>query len=242
MTDVETCTVDRPGARITYDVRGALGRDNPLLLCGSPMDAGGFTALAAGFTDRLVVTYDPRGTGRSLRTDGADQSTPQEHAGDIAAIIDALGAGFVDVFATSGGAVNALALIQHYPGRVAILVAHEPPLAAYLPDKERILATTHELHRIYLTDGQAPAMAKFIEFTMLQGEIPGRAGDHGACRATLRPRLGAPVQHTRGLRHPRAGRRVIRFSELGIRLSHRAIPMYFVSRYSSIPSKPPSRP
>lgn len=93
MTDVETRTVDRPGARITYDVRGALGRDNPLLLCGSPMDAGGFTALAAGFTDRLVVTYDPRGTGRSLRTDGADQSTPQEHAGDIAAIIDALGAG-----------------------------------------------------------------------------------------------------------------------------------------------------
>ena len=193
MTDVETRTVDRPGARITYDVRGALGRDNPLLLCGSPMDAGGFTALAAGFTDRLVVTYDPRGTGRSLRTDGADQSTPQEHAGDIAAIIDVLGAGFVDVFATSGGAVNALALIQHYPGRVAILVAHEPPLAAYLPDKERILATTHELRHLVARTGRLSVVA----------EYPGHLEPHELARRPrghrLPPRPGVcPCPRPRG--------------------------------------------
>ena len=31
----------------------------------SPMDAGGFGTLAGYFTDRPVVTYDPRGTGRN---------------------------------------------------------------------------------------------------------------------------------------------------------------------------------
>ena len=42
----------------------------PLLMIGQPMDAGGFTTLASHFPDRTVVTYDPRGLGRSTRKDG----------------------------------------------------------------------------------------------------------------------------------------------------------------------------
>src|SRR5215813_6306278 len=92
-------------AGIAYDVRGPLptadGRP-PLLMIGQPMDAGGFTALASYFPDRTVVTYDPRGIGRSTRTDGLTQAEPTVQAEDIHAVIEALGAGPVEMFASSG--------------------------------------------------------------------------------------------------------------------------------------------
>lgn len=40
------------------------------------MGAAGFGTLAGYFTDRTVVTYDPRGVERSTRTDDARESTP----------------------------------------------------------------------------------------------------------------------------------------------------------------------
>jgi pimeloyl-ACP methyl ester carboxylesterase len=36
--------------------------------------------------------------------------------------------GAVDIFASSGGAVNALALVARHPEQVRTLVAHEPPV------------------------------------------------------------------------------------------------------------------
>ena len=75
------------------------------------------------------MTYDPRGAGRSERTDGAGESTPEQHADDLHRLISALGAGPVDIFASSGGAVNALALVARHPEQVRTLVAHEPPAA-----------------------------------------------------------------------------------------------------------------
>ena len=117
---------------------GAPGRRTApvLLLIGSPMGAGGFATLAGHFTDRTVVTYDPRGVERSIKADPASPSTPEEHADDVHRIIAELGVGPVDLFASSGGAVNALALVARHPEQVRTLVAHEPPLAALLPDRE----------------------------------------------------------------------------------------------------------
>jgi pimeloyl-ACP methyl ester carboxylesterase len=74
------------------------------------------------------VTYDPRGAERSARTDDASRSTPDEHADDLHRIIAEVGRP-VDVFASSGGAVNALALVAQHPGDIRTLVAHEPPTA-----------------------------------------------------------------------------------------------------------------
>ncbi|MFD0477570.1 alpha/beta fold hydrolase [Nonomuraea thailandensis] len=71
-------------------------------MIGSPMDATGFTTLAGLFQDRTVVTYDPRGVSRSRRTDGLTESTPELHADDLHRLIDAIGGGPVDVFASSG--------------------------------------------------------------------------------------------------------------------------------------------
>ncbi|MEU6713566.1 alpha/beta hydrolase [Nonomuraea sp. NPDC046802] len=176
MTEPKTHTVDVPGATLHYDVRE--GEAGPiLLLIGSPMDATGFTTLAGHFADRTVVTYDPRGIGRSERTDGAAESTPDLHADDLHRLIAALGGGPVDIFASSGGAVNGLALVARHPEQVRTLVAHEPPAAQVLPDREQALAAIADIRGTYERDGFGAAMAKFIAITSLRGEIPADFAD-----------------------------------------------------------------
>ena len=132
-----THTLETAGAAIAYDVRGPLptadGRP-PLFMIGQPMAADGFATLASHFPDRTVVTYDPRGLGRSARKDDRVDHSPTVQAGDVHAVIEALGAGPVELFASSGGAVTALALVAAHPGDVVTLVAHEPPLIPVLPD------------------------------------------------------------------------------------------------------------
>jgi pimeloyl-ACP methyl ester carboxylesterase len=118
MNQPRTHTLDVPGAVLTYDIRGnESGTEPVLLLFGSPMGARGFATLAGHFADRTVVTYDPRGAERSKRTDGAPETTPDEHADDLHQLISALEPGRVDMFATSGGAVNALAFLARHPER-----------------------------------------------------------------------------------------------------------------------------
>jgi len=174
MTDPRTQTLELPGARLTYDVREPQSEsaENILLMIGSPMDASGFATLAGRFPDRTVVTYDPRGVGRSPRADGVTGATPDEHAEDLHRLICELDAGPVDIFASSGGSVNALALVTRHPEQVRMLVAHEPPLATVLPDREEALAATEDIHETYTRVGRGPAMAKFIAFTTLRGPIP----------------------------------------------------------------------
>ncbi|MFD3532818.1 alpha/beta fold hydrolase [Streptomyces sp. NPDC058664] len=176
-TETDTRTLDATGAILRYDVRPGTGTstgtdDRPLLLIGSPMDATGFTTLASHFTDRTVVTYDPRGVGRSERTDGAAETLPDEHADDLARLIEALGTGPVDVFASSGGAVNALALVARRGDLVHALVAHEPPTAQVVPDREAALGVCADVHATYLREGWGSAMAKFLALTSRKGEFP----------------------------------------------------------------------
>jgi pimeloyl-ACP methyl ester carboxylesterase len=182
MPDPVTRTLDVPGATLTYDVRGSLAeRDQPvLLLIGSPMGASGFPTLASHFTDRTVVTYDPRGVERSVRTDGAGEVSPDDHAADLVTLIEALDAGPVDVFASSGGAVNGLALVAQRPDLVRTLIAHEPPLASLVPDREAAMAACEDIYQTYQRDGMGPAMAKFIAITGFKGEIPADYTDQPA--------------------------------------------------------------
>ena len=172
MTDPKTHTLDVPGAVLTYDVRSNDASTQPvLLIIGSPMGASGFVTLAGHFTDRTVVTYDPRGADRSRRTDGAAETTPDEHADDLHRLISALDAGPVDIFASSGGAVNALALVAKHPEQVRTLVAHEPPASQELPDREAVLAACVDIHQTYQDSGFGPAMAKFIALVSYQGPL-----------------------------------------------------------------------
>jgi pimeloyl-ACP methyl ester carboxylesterase len=172
MTEPVMHTVHAPGAVITYDVRSNDANTTPVLLViGSPMGAAGFATLAGHFADRTVVTYDPRGVDRSKKTDPESESNPDQHADDLHRIIGALDRGPVDLFASSGGAVNALALVARHPEDVGTLVAHEPPLASILPDRDAALALNRAIHETYLRSGFGAGMAHFIAAVGHKGPI-----------------------------------------------------------------------
>jgi len=166
-----THTLEVPGATLTYDVRrNDATTEPPLFLIGAPAGAAGFPTLAGHFADRTVITYDPRGTERSSAHDPALAITPETAVEDLHAIVEAIG-GPVDVFASSGGAVNGLAWAATYPSDIRILVAHEPPLVSGLPDREHALAATRAMHETYMRSGFGPAMAQFIVVVSHKGLI-----------------------------------------------------------------------
>ena len=170
ITQMTTHILDVPGATLTYDVRRNEASTEPiLLLIGSPMGAAGFGTLSQHFSDRTVVTYDPRGVERSVKADPASPVTPDVHADDLHRLIQAIGGGPVDLFASSGGAVNALALVSRHPEDVRTLVAHEPPLASVVPDRKHALAAARAVHETYQRSGWGAGMAHFIAVTSHQG-------------------------------------------------------------------------
>jgi pimeloyl-ACP methyl ester carboxylesterase len=171
-TEPTTRTIEAPGATVTYDVRpGGSPETPPLFLIGSPMGAAGFASLAGHFPDRTIITYDPRGAERSTKDDPTSPSNPDQHADDLHRIIQEVG-GPVDLFASSGGAVNALALVTKHPEDVRILVAHEPPLASVLPDSENAKAVVRAMGDTYQRGGFGAGMAHFMAITSHRGPFP----------------------------------------------------------------------
>jgi pimeloyl-ACP methyl ester carboxylesterase len=171
---METHTLKTDDVDLVYDVHGPLppaGRRPPLLAIGQPMDASGFVALAAQLPDRTVVAYDPRGLGRSVRTDGRIDNVPEVQATDVHALITELDAGPVELFASSGGAVTALALVAAHPGDVVTLVAHEPPLLSVLPDADAAARAWASVRDAYDARGWGAGMAAFIAMTSWRGEF-----------------------------------------------------------------------
>jgi pimeloyl-ACP methyl ester carboxylesterase len=207
MTEPKTDTLPVPGAVLHYDIRSADSSTYPvLLIIGSPMGAAGFVTLAGHFADRAVVTYDPRGSGRSQRTDGALETTPDEHADDLHRLVSALDVGPVDIFASSGGAVNALALVAKHPEQVRTLVAHEPPALRELPDSEIALAASVDIHDTYQRDGFGPAMAKFIALVSQQGPLPADYADRPAPDPAA---FGLPAEDDGSRNDPLVGQNII---------------------------------
>ncbi len=172
LTEEATRTLEAPGATLTHDVRpGSTSEATPLFLIGSPMAAAGFGTLASHFTDRTVVTYDPRGSERSELAEPTTPPTPEQHADDLHRIIVEIGGGPVDLFASSGGAVNALALVAGYPDDVRTLVAHEPPLPTLLADREAALAASRAVNETYMQRGWGAGMAHFIAVVSHRGQF-----------------------------------------------------------------------
>jgi pimeloyl-ACP methyl ester carboxylesterase len=172
MTEATTRTLEVPGAILTYDVRtGGSGDEPALFLIGSPMGAAGFGSLAGHFADRTIVTYDPRGSERSTKPDMTSESIPDEHGDDLHRIVQEVGRP-VDMFASSGGAVNALALVAKHPEDVRTLVAHEPPLASVLPDSDNAKAAALAVSASYQRGGFPAGMAHFIAVVSHRGPFP----------------------------------------------------------------------
>jgi len=117
-----------------------------------------------------VITYDPRNVGRSKRHDESVTPTPEDHAADLHALITEIG-GPVDLFGSSGGAINGLALAIAHPEDLRVLVAHEPPSGGSLPDAEYVHAACHAVFDSYHASGFGLGMAKFIALVSVQGEF-----------------------------------------------------------------------
>jgi clorobiocin biosynthesis protein CloN7 len=156
-------TLDVPGARLYYEVRGS----GPLLLLlGSPMDSTGFAGIAAELADGyMVITYDPRGISNSTREDHTQEVTPEFQADDVHRLLSALGGERAYVFGSSGGAVVGLALAAAHPNQVRMLVAHEPPVIELLPDSAQVRAQINDVYDTYCNEGPEAAMQKFLAYT-----------------------------------------------------------------------------
>ena len=191
MTEPTTHTLEVPGAVLAYDIRkSADSNEPPLFLIGWPMGAAGYATLSGYFTDRTLITYDPRGSERSKRTPDAPPNSPEVHADDLHRIVEEVG-GPVDMFGSSGGAINALALITKHPDDVRFLVAHEPPDFAVLPDRDEVFAAIDDMTATYQRSGFGPAMAKFIALASHQGPVP---HDWAARPAPDAQMFGLPTQ------------------------------------------------
>ncbi len=173
MTKVTTRTIEAPGAVLTYDVRepDAPSDHRPLFIFGSPMGASGFEQLVGHFTDRTVLTYDPRGMGRSTR-DPNFRLTAEVHADDYHRVIEAAGLGPVDAFGSSGGGMCGLHWVIAHPDDVRTFVSHEPPLVALIEDSEMAIKVNADIVDTYQREGFGPAMAKFIHLVMRQSPLP----------------------------------------------------------------------
>ena len=154
-----------------------------------------------------MVTYDPRGLGRSTRKDGRVDNAPTVQASDVHAVIEALGAGPVEMFASSGGAVTALALMAAYPDDVTTLVAHEPPLISVLPDAAAAERARAGVRDAYEAKGWIAGMAAFIAMTSWRGEFtddyfaqpaPDPAAVRDADRGRRLPRRPAAIRPVLG--------------------------------------------
>src|SRR6185312_4175492 len=98
------------------------------------------------------------------------ERSPELHSADLHALITEIGAP-VDIFASSGGAVNSLALVAEHPDDVRILVAHEPPLIALLPDADAALAAERAVTDACRRRGFGAGMAHFVALTWCEGEF-----------------------------------------------------------------------
>jgi len=148
-TAVRTGNLEVPGgATIHHELRG---RGPLLVLHAAPMTSDAFAAAADLFAaDHTVLTSDPRGLGASTVDDRDRDVSPELRAEDMIRLLEHVDAGPAVLFGSSGGAVSALALATARPDLVSTVIAHEPPLAQLLPDRDRILAATDRMIETYL--------------------------------------------------------------------------------------------
>jgi pimeloyl-ACP methyl ester carboxylesterase/DNA-binding transcriptional MerR regulator len=156
---VVTGSVVNDGCSLYYERRG----DGPglLLVVGGGGDCAYYTAmadiLASSYT---VVTYDRRGNSRSTLSGPAQAMSVSQQGDDALAVLGACGLSSAVVFGNSGGATIALDLAARHPSAFPVVVAHEPPLPALLPDRTA-LREYQDIFRVLDSDGWRAAFTLF---------------------------------------------------------------------------------
>jgi pimeloyl-ACP methyl ester carboxylesterase len=156
--------VETEGDELAFDVRGQ--GQSLLLIPGGTGDARGYALVAERLApDYTVITYDPRGYGRSTRRDPQNYEVGQQ-ARDAAAVISAAGYDAALIFGSSSGAVIGLEMARTLPQVVAGLVPHEPPVFRVLPEAEQLQT---DFAAVYLTAWRESPERAFLQFLQLAG-------------------------------------------------------------------------
>ncbi|WP_431957877.1 alpha/beta fold hydrolase [Nocardia lijiangensis] len=187
---MRSATLPVPGATLYYEVRGS----GPLLLMipGGGGDAGVFDEMTEVLEQRFtVVALDPRGYSRSSLDGGPEDQHVSVQSEDACRLLTHLTDEPAFVFGTSAGAIVCLDLLARHPERVRVLVAHEPPCLAVLPDADEHRAMIEDVYTLLHTEGIAAAAMRFL--TAMGGELkpPPDMADLPPRAAELRTRLAA---------------------------------------------------
>ncbi|MFC6023679.1 alpha/beta fold hydrolase [Plantactinospora solaniradicis] len=130
-----TGRVSTEGDDLYFEVRGS---GPPLLMIGGAQgDAAFYTYPAALLADEFqVITYDRRGHSRSTRN--VTDFDISQQARDALAVLRATGHDTATIFGNSAGAIIALELAARHPRAVTAVIAHEPPMVAFGPDRRSL--------------------------------------------------------------------------------------------------------
>ncbi len=160
-------------AELFWEARGS--GPAVLLVPPTPGDGGHFAAVTESLAgDHLVITYDRRGTSRSLRPSGWTSTTVAEHADDAAAVLSRVGVDGAVVFGTSTGAAVALELALRHPHRVDGAMLHELPLLSVLTDPEAVTAALSSvIGPAVERGGPAAGLEAFLRFAYGDAVVDG---------------------------------------------------------------------
>ncbi|WP_327104294.1 alpha/beta fold hydrolase [Nonomuraea glycinis] len=176
MTDPTTGRLRVDGATLHYEVRGT----GPLLLLipGGAGDAASYDGIADDLAiDHTVASYDPRGMSRSPLDDPEATQQVAQHADDAFRLLELLSPDTpARVAGCSSGAIVALHLLATHPGRVARVVAHEPPVVEVLPDAAEHRAMLARVQDTFRRDGLMPAVAEFAAALSRPADLSRAAG------------------------------------------------------------------
>ncbi len=135
-----TGLVERDGVQVSYEVYGS-GEPTVMLLPTWSIIHSRFWKLQIPDLARRfrVLTFDPRGNGRSDRPTRAEAYAEAEFAADALAVMDATGTERAVLVSLSMGAQRALLLASDHAERVAgaVFIGPSLPLAPAVPGRDR---------------------------------------------------------------------------------------------------------
>ena len=140
--------VERDGTRVFYEVYGSGDPTALLLPSWSIIHSRCWKLQVPDLARRFrVVTFDPRGNGRSDRPTSADAYAEAEYAADALAVMDATRTERAVLISLSMGAQRALLLASDHPERVsgAVFIGPALPLESIIPGRAVVGRFTEEL-------------------------------------------------------------------------------------------------
>jgi hypothetical protein len=96
--------------------------------------------------------------------------------------------------------------VAQHPEQVRTLVAHEPPLASILPDREVAMGVTQAIHDAYQRGGFGAGMARFIVAVGHQGPMDAEFASQPAPDPAM---FGLPTEDDGGRTDPLLGQNIV---------------------------------